>query len=88
MEIRDKPATPVPSRLLGALLLVCGGLFIGDFVYGIATYSPTITAAPLTVWVTFIAGTSAGAVLVGIGVAAVLQSEGRIGLTDRSRQNH
>lgn len=82
MQIRDKPSTPTPSRLLGTLLLVCGGVFIGDFVWSIATYSPSILDAPATVWVTFIAGTSAGAVLVGIGVAAMLQSVGGVDLAE------
>lgn len=78
--MRDKPGTPWPSRLLGVLLLVCGGAFIGDFFWRIATYSPSITAAPLSVQAVLVAGTLAGAVLVGVGVAAILHSSGHLEL--------
>ena len=74
MRIKDKPATPIPSRLLGLVLLVGGGVFIGDFFWAIATYSPSIVAAPPAVWATLVAGMLAGAVLVGVGIAAMLHS--------------
>lgn len=80
MRIKDKPATPVPSRLLGLVLLVAGGLFIGDFVWTVATYSPSILSAPLSVWGVVVAGIGAGSVVVGVGVAAVLHSSGRFEL--------
>jgi len=78
MRIKDKPATPTPSRLLGLVLLVGGGVFIGDFFWAIATYSPSITAAPVAVWATLVAGMLAGSVLVGVGVAAMLHSTDHI----------
>lgn len=74
MHIKDKPATPAPSRLLGMVLLVGGGMFIGDFFWSIATYTPSITAAPLAVWLFLVAGMLGGAVLVGVGIAAMLHS--------------
>lgn len=74
MRIKDKPATPIPSRLLGLVLLVGGGVFIGDFFWAIATYSPSIMAAPATIWVTLVTGMLLGTVLVGVGVAAMLHS--------------
>ncbi|MFB6084723.1 MAG: hypothetical protein ABEJ94_10810 [Halorientalis sp.] len=74
MRIRDKPATPTPSRLLGIVLLIGGGVFIGDFFWAIATYSPSIRSAGPTVWTVLAAGILAGAVLVGVGVATVLHS--------------
>jgi hypothetical protein len=74
MRIKDKPATPTPSRLLGTILLVGGGIFIGDFFWAIATYSPSITAAGPAVWTVLGSGILAGAVLVGVGVATVLHS--------------
>jgi hypothetical protein len=80
MRIKDKPATPVPSRLLGTILLVGGGVFIGDFFWAIATYSPSIRAAGPTVWAVLISGVLAGAVLVGVGVATVLHSTGQLQL--------
>jgi len=78
MRIKDKPATPVPSRLLGVVLLVGGGIFIGDFFWAIATYTPSITAAPPAVWGTLFAGMLAGSVLVGVGVAAMLHSTNQL----------
>jgi len=78
MRIKDKPATPTPSRLLGAVLLVGGGVFIGDFFWAIATYSPSINEAPLAAWGVLFAGMIAGAVLVGVGVAAMLHSAGAL----------
>lgn len=80
MRIKDKPATPIPSRLFGALLLVAGGLFTGDFVWTVATYSPSIFAAPPSVWGVTVAGIGAGSVVVGVGVATVLHSWGRFDL--------
>lgn len=80
MRIKEKPGTPWPSRHLGVVLLVCGGVFIGDFFWRIATYSPSITAAPLSVQAVLAAGTLAGAVLVGVGVAAILHSAGHLDL--------
>lgn len=74
MRIKDKPATPIPSRLLGLVLLIGGGVFIGDFFWSIATYTPSITTAPVAVWGVLVAGMVAGAVLVGVGVAAMLHS--------------
>ena len=74
MRIKDKPATPIPSRLLGVVLLVGGGVFLGDFFWAIATYSPSIMAAPPTTWVTLVTGMLVGAVLIGVGVAAMLHS--------------
>lgn len=79
MRVRDKPATPTPSWLLGALLLVCGLAFIVDFL-SLATYSPAVVNAPLSVWAVPAAGVAGGAVLIGIGVAAVLHSSGRVEL--------
>ena len=79
MRVKDKPATPTPSWLLGALLLVCGLAFIVDFL-SLATYSPAVVNAPLSVWAVPAAGVVGGAVLGGIGVAAVLHSSGRIEL--------
>lgn len=81
MRIKDKPATPTPSRLLGAVLLVGGGIFIGDFFWAIATYSPSIYVAPLAAWGVLVAGMVAGAVLVGVGVAAMLHSTGKLEIT-------
>lgn len=81
MRIKDKPATPVPSQLLGVVLLVGGGIFIGDFFWAIATYTPSITAAPPAVWATLVAGMLAGSVLVGVGVAAMLHSTDQLELT-------
>lgn len=78
MRIKDKPATPTPGRLLGVLLLLGGGVFIGDFFWAIATYSPSIMAAPLSVWAVFLSGMLAGAVLVGVGVAAMLHSTSQV----------
>lgn len=80
MEIKDKPATPTPSRLLGVVLIVGGGVFIGDFFWSMATYSPSLGAASLAAWGVFIAGMIAGAILVGIGMAAVLHSSGHLEL--------
>lgn len=80
MRIKDKPATPTPSRLLGLVLLIGGGLFIGDFFWALATYSPSIAAAPPTVLAVLLAGMLAGAVLVGVGVAAMLHATGRLEL--------
>ncbi|WP_336003523.1 hypothetical protein [Halorientalis halophila] len=74
MRIKDKPATPTPSRLLGTILLIGGGVFLGDFFWAIATYSPSITAAGPAVWTVLASGVLAGAVLVGVGVATVLHS--------------
>jgi hypothetical protein len=80
MRLRDKPATPTPSRLFGLLLLVGGGVFIGDFFWSIATYSPSITAAPMTDRVVLLSGMIAGSLLVGIGMAAMLHSSGTLRL--------
>jgi hypothetical protein len=80
MRIKDKPATPTPSRLLGTILLVGGGVFIGDFFWAIATYSPSIQAAGVTVWAVLVSGLLAGSVLVGVGVATVLHSTGHLEL--------
>jgi hypothetical protein len=78
MRIKDKPATPTPSRLLGTILLIGGGIFIGDFFWAIATYSPSIQSAGPTVWTVLTAGILAGSVLVGVGVATVLHSTGHM----------
>lgn len=78
MRIKDKPATPIPSRLLGMVLLVGGGIFIGDFFWAIATYSPSIAAAGVATWAVLVSGMVAGSVLVGVGVAAVLHSAGQL----------
>jgi len=78
MRIKDKPATPTPSRLLGTILLIGGGVFIGDFFWAIATYSPSIQAAGLPVWTVLVSGILAGSVLVGVGVATVLHSTGHL----------
>ena len=87
MRIKDKPATPTPSRLLGLVLLVGGGVFIGDFFWSIATYSPSITAAPVAVWATLVAGMLAGSVLVGVGVAAMLHSTDHIEIASNVEWN-
>jgi len=78
MGIRDKPATGTPSRLLGFILMVAGGIFIGDFAWALATYSPSIEVASLTALSLLGAGMLAGAVLIGIGTAAVLHSTGHL----------
>jgi hypothetical protein len=78
MRIKDKPATPTPSRLLGLVLLVGGGVFIGDFFWAIATYSPSILDAPLAAWGVLVSGMVAGSVLVGVGIATVLHSMGQL----------
>jgi len=83
MRIKDKPATPTPSKLLGMVLLVAGGVFIGDFFWAIATYSPSISTAGLTEWTILASGVMGGAVLVGVGVAAVLHSTGHLELASR-----
>lgn len=85
MRIRDKPATPIPSRLLGVVLLVGGGVFIGDFFWAIATYPPSITAAGLQTWSGLVVGMMVGAMLVGFGVAAVLHSTDQLQLDGSGR---
>lgn len=80
MRVKDKPATPIPGRLLGLVLVIGGGLFIGDFIWAIATYEPSIHVAPLTAWVVFAGGILAATILVGVGVAAVLNSTGKLEL--------
>lgn len=85
MRVKDKPATPTPGRLLGLVLLMAGGVFIGDFFWAIATYSPSITAAPLSVWAVFVSGMLAGAVLVGVGVAAMLHSTSQVEIASKMK---
>jgi len=80
MEIKDKPATPTPSRLLGTILILGGGVFIGDFFWAMATYSPSLEAAPLTAWGVLVSGLIGGSLLVGVGMAAVLHSSGYLEL--------
>ncbi len=80
MRIRDKPATGTPSRLLGFILMIAGGVFLGDFAWALATYSPSIEVASLTALSLLGAGMLAGAVLIGIGTAAVLHSTGHLEL--------
>ncbi|MFB6164773.1 MAG: hypothetical protein ABEJ31_06395 [Haloarculaceae archaeon] len=80
MRVKDKPATPTPSRLLGLVLLIGGGLFIGDFFWSLATYSPSIAAAPPAAWAVLVAGMLAGSVLVGVGIAAMLHATGQLDL--------
>jgi len=87
MRIRDKPATPTPSRLLGAILLLGGGVFLGDFMWAIATYSPSIEAASLAALALLGAGMLAGAVLIGVGIAAVLHSAGHLELGTKLEWN-
>lgn len=78
MQVKDKPATSTPERLFGSLLIAVGGLFIGDFIWAMATYEPTIHQAPPTVWGILVVGILAGAILVGVGVAALLNSIGEL----------
>ena len=80
MRIKDKPATGTPSRLLGVILMIAGGLFLGDFAWALATYSPSVEVASLTALSLLGAGMLAGAVLIGIGTAAVLHSTGHLEL--------
>jgi hypothetical protein len=82
MEIKDKPATGTPARLLGVLLLIGGGLFIGNFVYAIGMHSPSITAASITAWGIYIVGMVGGGLLVGVGIAAMLHSMGQLQLAE------
>ncbi|MFB6143410.1 MAG: hypothetical protein ABEJ30_08740 [Halorientalis sp.] len=79
MEIKDKPATPIPSWLLGALLLAVGLAFIVDFLSR-AAYAPAVMNDPSSLLAITVVGIVAGAVLVGVGVAAVLQSSGYVDL--------
>jgi hypothetical protein len=78
MRIKDKPATGTPSRLLGLILMIAGGLFLGDFAWALATYSPSVEVASLTALSLLGAGMLAGAVLIGVGTAAVLHSTGHL----------
>lgn len=80
MELKDKPATPTPGRLLGFVLIIGGGVFVGHFFWTIATYSPSLGSAAPGTLLFLLGGILGGAVLVGVGMAAVLHSSGQLSL--------